>query len=245
MGAHDGARSVEVAVEMDRAGEADIGFEVIEQWVDRLVARFDQRLDDRRIAQTDAARLAELRARDLIEVGDQGRDPLLGERPRPRQRHRRSLRFPRPALLVGQEVGELVEELDVRRGPLAAVAGLSGVVEAHRLGPRLDVLLERGRAPRIGKGEGIVAAHVGADGAIEEVPRQIVCQRHIGNIKFVLVELRLRVSRSKPGVARPAPCGPDCLREVGPAQPEKQADLDRVQARRRDRGCFVDCPGSR
>ena len=155
------------------------------------------------------------------------------------RRHRRWLRFSGPALLVGQEFGKLVEELDVRPGPLNAVAGPSGIVEAHRLGPRLDVFLERGELPRIGKCQGIVAAHVGADGAIEEVPRQVVCQRHIGNIIFVLIKKRLRVCGLDLRVARAASCGPDCLREVGPAQTEEQADLDREEARRRDSGFFV------
>ena len=93
MGPHDDAGSVEVAVEMDRTGQADIGFEVLEQGVDRLVARFDERLDDRRFAQADAPRLAELAGRHLIEIGDQGGDPL--PRIGPRRRHRRLLRFPR------------------------------------------------------------------------------------------------------------------------------------------------------
>ncbi len=64
-------------MEVDRAGQADIAFQVIEQGTDRVVTHFDERLDDRRRAQADAPRLPKLAGRDLIEVGDQGGDPCF------------------------------------------------------------------------------------------------------------------------------------------------------------------------
>ena len=81
---------------------------------------------------------------------------------------------------------------------------------------------------RIGQGERIVAPHVSANSPVETVPGEVAGEAQVRDAVRVQVELRSRAVRLralwKPGARRP-----DRLGEVGPAEPEEQADLDRQQ----------------
>ncbi len=227
MRAQDDPVPEEVAVESDRPGQAGVTLQVLDQGGHRRVARLDQRLDDPRLAQAHAPRLARLAGRDLVEVGDQRRHRRL-----PPGGRRRSLRLEGPPLLVGQEVGELVEEGDERRRGAVGVARPRGPVEAHALGLGLGRFLKSREPAGVEQGQGVVAAHLGADGAVEVVPGEVVGQGDVGDV--VGRELALGASPARPGE-------PDGLGQVGPAQAEQQANLDRVQAGGRDRRRLVVC----
>ena len=225
---HDGAGPAEVAVEVDGAGQPGVALQVVDQRLDGLVALLDQRLDDRRFAQADAPRLAELPGEDLIEIGDQGGDPrlLVG----PGGRRRRPLRLARPALVVGQELGELAEEIDIGRGPLAAVDEPPGAGEAHRLGLRLDGLLQArsGPARRPGRRRRRRACRRRRRGRSGTRPGRSPSSRKRRRSRSGRPGLRLAGLLAGPARRR----GPDPLGEVGAADPQQQGDLDRVQARR-------------
>ena len=216
-------------MEVDGTGQPGVALQVVDQGLDRLVSFGDQGLDDRRFAEADAPRLAELPGEDLVEIGDQRRNPrilvaALG-------RLRRSFRLARPALVVGQQFGKLLEEVDIGRGHLAAVDELPGVGKAHRRGRCLHGCLQGGQGPCVRQGDRIVAAHVGADGAVEVVPGQVIGHRHVAHAVVGQIDRRFSHLLARPSRHR----GPEALGEIGAAGPQEQRHLDRMHALQRHR----------
>ncbi len=109
--------------------------------------------------------------------------------------------------------------------------------EAHGRGPGLDLLAGLGQEPRIGQGDAIVAAHVGAERAVEEEPGPVGGQGQvrdpvIGQVAARPVGLPDRAGRE------------ERLGQVGPPQPQQQAELDRYRLIDGDRGALRDGPVS-
>ena len=159
--AEERAAHREIAPEVYRPRQSGVVLQDVEQRLDGQVPLGDERLHDGRGGEVDAARLAPLTLRDLIERGDQRIDAFLRAQACEGGWIERWVRLGQPALLVGDEEPDVVQELEVRVGTLrtrlrhgAAAGPALGLGKATQTRQRARAL----------EGEIVVASHVCGDG---------------------------------------------------------------------------------